>query len=121
MVASACGTEVCRQVVIDRETRFRRSSRRATWLGKTSLTSWSKSSGSPPENMLARRAGCTETCSSGSREARRSNPAFTASVVSRSESEVIPAFYPISIIGEEGDRDIPRLAEASEAVMVQRG
>jgi hypothetical protein len=88
-------------VVIDRETRFRRSSRRTACPGKTSLTSWSKGASSRLAIMLARRAGCHESGSSGSREARRSNPRSLASVVLRRDGpKVIPAFYPIPFLGK---------------------
>jgi hypothetical protein len=33
---------------------------------------------------------------------------LVASVVSRCKAKVIPAFYPIPFLGEEGDRDMPR-------------
>jgi hypothetical protein len=106
-------------IVIDRETRFRRSSRWAACPSKTSLTSWSKGASSRLAIMLARRAGCMETCSSGSREARRSNPCFVASVVlKRREVKVIPAFYPIPFLGKRATGK--NLAKTiGEAVMVQ--
>lgn len=55
--------------------------------------------------MLTRRAGCAETCLSGSREARRSNPGFAAAFVwQRGEAKVIPTFYPMSIVGKRATR-----------------
>ena len=74
-----------------------------------------------PNYMLARRAGCTETCSSGSREARRRNPGFSASVVLRRiEIRVIPTFYPIPSLGKRATGKDLASKKRSEDVMVQR-
>jgi hypothetical protein len=66
-----------------RSTRHGRSSRRAASPGKAGFTSRSKGADLPFAPMLTRRAGCHESGSSGSREARRSNPGTAASVVGK--------------------------------------
>lgn len=81
---------------------------------------------SPSAVMPTRRAGCMDTCLSGSTEAHRSNPRSGAwSDVAR-HVRVIPVFYPIRaklpMLGNRGDREKPRsYASTREAVVDEAG
>jgi hypothetical protein len=70
-------------------------SRWAASPGKIGFTGRSKGAGSPPARVPTRRAGCHESGSSGSTEARRSNPRCAAWSDAARRPRVIPTFYPM--------------------------
>lgn len=88
------------------------------------LTICLNAAGSPPARCRPRRAGCTETCLSGSTEAHRRNPGLGGQPLAirqkpspaQSNPDVLSdAFRPV---GQGGDKEQPRYGEAA---MVQEG